>query len=53
MFGTSLLDEYKRARDVLKLHQNDLLTLIAQGVEASFAPDSLKKQMIAEISTHR
>jgi aminodeoxyfutalosine deaminase len=45
MFGTSLLEEYRRARDVLGLDRDQLLALATTGIEASYAPAALKARL--------
>ena len=43
MFGTTLLDEYERARDHLGLTAGQLHALARASIDASFAPVSLKR----------
>jgi aminodeoxyfutalosine deaminase len=50
MFGTSLLEEYRRARDVLGLPTATLLGLVETGIRASFAPARLKAQLLDELT---
>jgi hypothetical protein len=38
MFGTTLLEEYRRARDILGVDDVTLRRLAARSIEASFAP---------------
>jgi aminodeoxyfutalosine deaminase len=44
MFGTTLLEEYRRARDQFGLSGATLRGLAAASIERSFAPDSIKRQ---------
>jgi aminodeoxyfutalosine deaminase len=46
MFGTSLLEEYRRARDVLHLSTDALIDLAAAGIRAGFAAPSTKRRML-------
>jgi aminodeoxyfutalosine deaminase len=46
MFGTSLLEEYRRARDVLGLDGSALVDLAAAGIRAGFAPPAAKQRML-------
>ena len=46
MFGTSLLEEYRRARDVLGLTRAQLLGLMADGVHASCATSETKARLL-------
>jgi aminodeoxyfutalosine deaminase len=45
MFATSLLDEYRKARDVLGLTSEQMRSLVRTGIDASFAPAELKAAM--------
>jgi aminodeoxyfutalosine deaminase len=45
MFGTSLLEEYRRARDRLGLPASTLRALAAASIQASFAPPALKREL--------
>ncbi|MGE5135339.1 MAG: adenosine deaminase [Gemmatimonadota bacterium] len=47
MFGTSLLEEYRRARDVLGLASGQLRMLARASIEASFAPPPLKRRLLS------
>lgn len=47
MFGTSLLEEYRRARDCLGLSLEELHALARASIEASFAPAALKRRLLA------
>ena len=47
MFNTSLLEEYRRARDQLGLTDGQLRALARASFEASFAPAALKQQLLA------
>ena len=47
MFGTTLLEEYRRARDVLGLTAAQLRTLARASIEASFAPAALKQRLLS------
>lgn len=47
MFGTSLLEEYRRARDHLGLSAAQLRALARASIEASFAPAPLRQQLLA------
>lgn len=47
MFGTTLLDEYRRARDVIGVPEGQLREIARTSVEASFAPASLKAALLA------
>jgi aminodeoxyfutalosine deaminase len=46
MFGTTLLEEYRRARDVLGLTGGQLRALARASIEASFAPAALKQRLL-------
>ena len=46
MFGTTLLEEYRRARDVLGLTGAQLRALARASIEASFAPAALKQRLL-------
>ena len=46
MFGTTLLEEYRRARDVLGLGSGQLRMLARASIEASFAPEPLKRKLL-------
>lgn len=45
MFGTSLLEEYRRARDVLGLDRTQLRRVAAASIASSFASAALKKHL--------
>jgi aminodeoxyfutalosine deaminase len=47
MFGTTLLEEYRRVRDVLGLDAATLRRLAAHSIEASFAPHVRKREWLA------
>ena len=47
MFGTTLLEEYRRARDVLGLTSGQLRMLARASIEASFAPTPLKRRLLS------
>lgn len=47
MFGTSLIEEYRRARDVLGLPRARLLKLVRTGIEASFAPAEVRQRLLS------
>ena len=49
MFATSLLEEYRRARDVLGLDRATLLELCRTGIDVSFAPDTTKDRLRAAL----
>lgn len=53
MFGTSLLEEYRRARDVLGLDRAQLLALAATGVRASYAPPALEARLVENDCQHQ
>jgi len=46
MFSTTLLDEYRRARDHLGLTTRQLQALARASIEASFAPPALRRQLL-------
>lgn len=46
MFNTSLVEEYRRARDHLGLSGAQLRALARASIEASFAPAALKRQLL-------
>ncbi|RZS77523.1 aminodeoxyfutalosine deaminase [Motilibacter rhizosphaerae] len=50
MFGTSLLEEYRRARDVLGLGREELHALAMAGVRASFAPPATRDRLLRELA---
>jgi aminodeoxyfutalosine deaminase len=47
MFGTTLLDEYRRARDHLGLTAPELGALARASIEASFAPPAMKQRLLS------
>lgn len=47
MFGTTLLEEYRRARDVLGLTGAQLRALARASIEASFAPVAVKQRLLS------
>jgi aminodeoxyfutalosine deaminase len=47
MFNTTLLDEYRRARDHLGLTAQQLQALGRASIEASFAPPAMKRQLLS------
>jgi aminodeoxyfutalosine deaminase len=47
MFNTTLLDEYRRARDHLGLTAQQLRALAQASIEASFAPPALKQRLLS------
>jgi len=49
MFGTTLLEEYRRARDILGLRRDQLLGLMAAGVRASFASPATRARLLAAL----
>jgi adenosine deaminase len=51
MFGTSLLEEYRRARDVLGLDTATLIDLAAAGIRAGFASSADKQRMLGRDPT--
>jgi aminodeoxyfutalosine deaminase len=57
MFGTTLLEEYRRARDHLGLTAGQLRALARASIEASFAPASFKQaprlMLGAPVETHQ
>lgn len=48
MFGTSLLEEYERARDQLGFDGETLRALARASITASFAPDEVKRRLLAD-----
>jgi aminodeoxyfutalosine deaminase len=46
MFGTSLLEEYRRVRDVFGLSSAQLQALARASIEASFAPAATKRRLL-------
>jgi adenosine deaminase len=46
MFGTTLLEEYRRVRDQFGLSAGQLRALAQASIEASFAPAALKHQLL-------
>ena len=46
MFGTSLLEEYRRARDVLGLGRDQLLQLAGTSNEAISAPPEVEQRLL-------
>jgi adenosine deaminase len=46
MFGTSLLEEYRRVRDHLGLTAGQLRALARASFEASFAPAALRQRLL-------
>jgi adenosine deaminase len=46
MFGTTLLDEYRRARDTIGVEDGQLRQIARTSVEASFAPAELKSALL-------
>lgn len=47
MFGTSLVEEYRRARDVLGLSPGTLVDLARASIDASFASPAVKQRLLA------
>jgi aminodeoxyfutalosine deaminase len=47
MFNTTLLDEYRRARDHFGLTAHQLRALARASIEASFAPPAVKQRLLA------
>ena len=52
MFGTTLNREYEIAADLLDLDEAGLAELARTGVRASFAPDDVKRRIVAEIDAY-
>jgi aminodeoxyfutalosine deaminase len=50
MFGTTLLEEYRRARDILGLDDAALRRLATRSIEASFAPAARKREWLARLA---
>jgi aminodeoxyfutalosine deaminase len=48
MFGTTLLEEYRRARDHLGLPAAQLQALARASIEASFAPPVVKRRLLGQ-----
>jgi adenosine deaminase len=49
MFNTSLLEEYRRARDQIGLTDGQLRALARASFEASFAPPALKRKVVSAL----
>jgi aminodeoxyfutalosine deaminase len=52
MFGTSLNQEYEIAARLLDLDKTGVADLARAAVRASFAPDGLKDELLAEIDAY-
>jgi aminodeoxyfutalosine deaminase len=52
MFGTDLVNEYAVATRLLELDENGAAELARAAVRASFAEDSVKDSLIAEIDAY-
>lgn len=52
MFDTTLVTEYVAAGAVLGVSYEGLVDIARTGVDKSFAPDALKRQIMAEIAEH-
>nr|WP_246280150.1 adenosine deaminase [Nocardioides daedukensis] len=52
MFGTTLNREYEIAADLLELDKSGVVDLARAAVDASFAPDLVKVELIKEIAKH-
>jgi aminodeoxyfutalosine deaminase len=50
MFGTTLSAEYRAAAEVFGLDREELATLAANAVRASFLPDADKKELLAQLA---
>ena len=53
MFGTTLTGEYRQAASVLGLGPDELATLAANGVRASFLPSATQQTLLTEIEAVR
>jgi aminodeoxyfutalosine deaminase len=51
MFGTTLLEEYRRVRDDLGLSLDQLRVLARASIEASFAPEQVKRRLLGHTSS--
>jgi aminodeoxyfutalosine deaminase len=52
MFGTTLNREYEIAADLLGLDHEGVKELVRTSVRASFAPDDVRRRLLAEIDAH-
>ncbi len=52
MFGTSLNREYEIAADLLGLDERGIADLARTAVDVSFAPDDVRRSLLAEIETY-
>jgi aminodeoxyfutalosine deaminase len=52
MFGTTLSGEYAVAADLLGLDERGVADLALAAVDASFAPDDVRRRLRAEIEAH-
>jgi adenosine deaminase len=52
MFDTTLVTEYVRAAEVMDVSRDALVEIARTGVHRSYAPDSIKEQILAEITDH-
>lgn len=50
MFGTSLLEEYRRVRDDLGFDGSQLRALARASIESSFAPAGVKRRLLGELA---
>lgn len=50
MFGTDLIAEYERCIDAFGWDEATILALVRAGIEHSFAPPSLRAELLAELS---
>jgi len=51
MFGTDLLTEYTRCIDAFGWTDETVRAVVRAGIEASFAPEALKREMLEEMRT--
>jgi len=52
MFGTTLNREYAIAADLLGLDETGVAELARTGLRASFAPDDVRRRVLAEIDAY-
>ena len=52
MFGTTLNREYELAADLLDLDEEGVRELARTSVRASFAPDDVRRSLLAAIDDH-
>jgi aminodeoxyfutalosine deaminase len=50
MFGTTLIDEYRRVAGTFGLDVSAVARLVADGIRSSFLDDGAKRRLLAEVA---